>query len=178
LHLLLDALARCGRDNLSLTIWGPPNQAPAYAAMLRARAQGLLVTFPGTIPGSALAATFASIDALVIPSTWYENSPLILLQALATHTPPIVSNVPGMTEFVAHGRSGFHFERGNVDSLARVFQSLADDPALVDRLGAATSYDRVPADMARDVAAMYADHGLGEARNGEVGAPSAPAEGA
>jgi glycosyltransferase involved in cell wall biosynthesis len=176
-HLLLDALARCGRDNLSLTIWGPPNQAPAYTAKLRARAQGLPVTFSGIIPRSALAAAFASIDALVIPSTWYENSPLILLQALATHTPPIVSDVPGMTEFVMHGQNGFHFERGNVDSLARVLQTLADDPALVDRLGAASSYDRVPADMAKDVAAMYADHGMGEAKYGKVGAPSASAGG-
>jgi glycosyltransferase involved in cell wall biosynthesis len=171
-HLLLDALARCGRDNLSLTIWGPLNQAPAYTEKLRARAQGLAVTFPGTIPRSELAAAFASIDALVIPSTWYENSPLILLQALATHTPPIVSDVPGMTEFVAHGQNGFHFSRGNIDSLARVLQTLADDPTLVDRLGAATFYDRVPADMAKDVAAMYADHGMDGAMRGKVGTPS------
>jgi glycosyltransferase involved in cell wall biosynthesis len=174
-HLLLDALARCGRDNLSLTIWGPANQAPAYTEKLRARAQGLPVAFAGTIPRSELAAAFASVDALVIPSTWYENSPLILLQALATHTPPIVSDVPGMTEFVAHGQNGFHFERGNVDSLARVLQTLADDPALVERLGAATSYGRVPADMAKDVAAMYADHGTSVAMQGVVGAPSATA---
>jgi glycosyltransferase involved in cell wall biosynthesis len=172
-HLLIDAFARCGRDNLSLTIWGPPNQAPAYAERLRARARGLPVAFAGTIPRSELAAAFASIDALVIPSTWYENSPLILLQALATHTPAIVSDVPGMTEFVAHGQSGFHFERGNVDSLARVLQTLADDPTLAERLGAATSYDRVPADMAKDVAAMYADHEMSGAMQGEVEAPSA-----
>jgi glycosyltransferase involved in cell wall biosynthesis len=80
-----------------------------------------------------------------------------------------------MTEFVAHGQNGFHFERGNVDSLARVLQTLADDPALVQRLGAATSYGRVPADMAKDVAAMYADHGTSVAKQGVVGAPSATA---
>jgi glycosyltransferase involved in cell wall biosynthesis len=176
-HLLLDALARCGRDNLSLTIWGPPNQAPAYTERLRARAQGLPVTFRGTIPRSELAAAFAAIDALVIPSTWYENSPLILLQALATHTPPIVSDVPGMTEFVAHGQNGFHFQRGNVDSLAQVLRSLADGPGLIDRLGAATNYDRVPADMAKDVAAMYADRGMGAGMQNSGGAPSAAAGG-
>ncbi len=159
-HLILDALRRCGRDNLSLTIWGSESQAPAYAERLRAQAQALPVTFRGTVPRSELAGALGSIDYLVIPSTWYENSPLILLQALATHTPPIVSDVPGMTEFVEHGRNGFHFERGNVDSLVRVLQRVADDPELVDRLSAATSYDRVPADMAKDVAAMYADHGL------------------
>jgi glycosyltransferase involved in cell wall biosynthesis len=160
-HLLIEALGRCGRDNLSLTIWGPQNQAPAYNERLRAQAQALPVTFRGTIPRSELVDAFRAIDVLVIPSTWYENSPLILLQALATHTPPVVSDVSGMTEFVEHGRNGFHFERGNVDSLVRVLQTIADDPELVDRIGAAASYDRVPSDMAKDVAAMYADHGFG-----------------
>jgi len=161
-HLLLDALAGCERNNLSLTIWGPPDQAPAYTERLRMRAQALPVTFRGTIPRSELVNAFRSIDVLVIPSTWYENSPLILLQALATHTPPIVSDVPGMTEFVEDGRNGFHFERGKVDSLVRVLQTIADDPQLVDRLSAATCYDRVPADMAKDVAAMYAAEAWGQ----------------
>jgi glycosyltransferase involved in cell wall biosynthesis len=159
-HLLLDALRWCGRDNLSLTIWGPQNQSPRYTERLRAQAQGLPVTFRSTIPRSELANVLWSIDYLVIPSTWYENSPLILLQALATHTPPIISDVPGMTEFVEHGRNGFHFKRGNVDSLVRVLQSVADDPELVDRLSVGTAYGRIPADMAKDVAAMYADYGL------------------
>ena len=81
-----------------------------------------------------------------------------------------MSDVPGMTEFVAHGQNGFHFARGNVDSLASVLQTLADDPALVRRLGAATSYDRVPADMAKDVDAMYADHGMLGPTQGGAGA--------
>jgi glycosyltransferase involved in cell wall biosynthesis/SAM-dependent methyltransferase len=159
-HLILEALQRCERDSLNLTIWGPLEQAPAYVERLRAQAQTLPVTFRGTIPKAALADALRSIDYLVIPSTWYENSPLILLQALATHTPPIVADVPGMTEFVEHGRNGFHFARGNASSLAHILQTVADDPELVHRLSAATTYDRTPADMAKDVVRMYADHEL------------------
>jgi SAM-dependent methyltransferase len=156
----LDALRRCERTNLALTIWGSHDQDPRYVQRLRNQAQGLSVTFPGTIPRIELAAALGSIDYLVIPSTWYENSPLILLQALATHTPVIVSDVLGMTEFVSDGRNGFCFERGSVDSLTRVLQRVAVDPELAERLSANTSYDRVPADMARDVAKLYADHKL------------------
>src|SRR5262249_5099758 len=133
---------------------------PRYVERLRNQAQGLSVTFPGTIPRSELAGALGSIDYLVIPSTWYENSPLILLQALATHTPVIVSDVLGMTEFVNDGGNGFCFERGGVDSLTRVLQRVADDPELAERLSASTNYDRVPADMARDVAKLYSDHRL------------------
>jgi glycosyltransferase involved in cell wall biosynthesis/SAM-dependent methyltransferase len=159
-HLLLEALRRCARDNLSLAIWGSLDQAPQYVTQLRRQAHTLPVTFRGAIPRVELADALRSVDYLVIPSTWYENSPLILLQALATHTPPIISNVPGMTEFVEHGRNGFHFDRGDVHSLVRILRRVADDPELVNRLAAAAAYDRSPVDMARDVASMYADHDL------------------
>jgi glycosyltransferase involved in cell wall biosynthesis/SAM-dependent methyltransferase len=159
-HLLLDALRRSERTNLTLTIWGAHDQDPPYVERLRGQAQALSVTFPGTIPRTELATALGSIDYLVIPSTWYENSPLILLQALATHTPAIVSDVLGMTEFVKDGSNGFHFERGSIDGLARILQRVADDPQLADRLSAGTSYDRLPADMANDVANLYSDHNL------------------
>jgi glycosyltransferase involved in cell wall biosynthesis len=159
-HLILDALRQCDRGNLSLTIWGSLEQVPGYVKRLRHQAEGLPVRFRGAIPRPQLADALGSIDYLVIPSTWYENSPLILLQALASHTPAIVSKVMGMTEFVEHGRNGFHFERGDVGSLVRILQCIADDPDLAERLGTATHYGRIPADMAKDVAAMYADHDL------------------
>jgi glycosyltransferase involved in cell wall biosynthesis/SAM-dependent methyltransferase len=159
-HLMLHALKQCGRGNLTLTIWGSLEQAPGYVKRLRSQAQTLPVTFRGTVPRNELVDVLRSIDYLIIPSTWYENSPLILLQALATHTPAIVSDVPGLTEFVDHGRNGFHFERGGADSLAKILRIVADDPELSDRLRAATGYNRTPADMAKDVATMYAEHDL------------------
>lgn len=159
-HLLIDALRAADRDALALTIWGPADQEPAYYADLLRRADGLPIAFAGTLARDALAAALAGLDYLVIPSTWYENSPLILLQALATHTPVIVSDVEGMTEFVEDGRNGFHFCRGDAASLAAALRRVADDPALATRLSAATSYELTPSDMARDALAMYRAHGL------------------
>ncbi|MGH6797457.1 MAG: methyltransferase domain-containing protein, partial [Roseiarcus sp.] len=108
----------------------------------------------------------------------YENSPLILLQALATHTPVIVSNVLGMTEFVEDGRNGFHFSRGDAASLTAVLRKVADDPALATRLSASTSYERTPADMARDVLAIYRAHGLAADDDYHLASASATAAGA
>jgi len=159
-HLLLDAMRACGRANLSLAIWGPQDQDPAYYAGLRRQAEGLPVKFCGALRRTELAGAFAVLDYLVIPSTWYENSPLILLQALATHTPVIISDVLGMTEFVADGVNGFHFRRGDRDSLAALLLKVADDPELALRMSAAAAYERRPADMARDLLGMYAEHDL------------------
>ncbi|MGH6799995.1 MAG: glycosyltransferase, partial [Methylocella sp.] len=159
-HLLVEALRASERGDLSLTVWGPQDQDPAYCAELRQKAEGLRVTFAGILPRTELARAFAGLDYLVIPSTWYENSPLILLQALATHTPVIVADVPGMTEFVENGVNGFHFARGSLGSLTGILRRVADEPNLASELCAASSYERVPADMARDLLALYAAHGL------------------
>ncbi len=159
-HLLLDAMRAAARSNLMLDVWGPDDQDPAYYARLRQSAEGLPVRFLGTLPRGELARALAGLDYLVIPSTWYENSPLILLQALATHTPVVISDVLGMTEFVEHGRNGFHFARGDVASLTNVLCKIADDSGLAKRMSAETSYERTLADMAKDVLSLYAAHGL------------------
>jgi glycosyltransferase involved in cell wall biosynthesis len=159
-HLLIEALRASGRANLSLSLWGPQDQDPAYYAKLLRLAEGLQVKFPGILPRAELAEAFGTLDYLVIPSTWYENSPLILLQSLATHTPVIVADVAGMTEFVENGINGFHFARGNTGSLTGILCKIADEPNLASKMCAASSYERIPADMARDILALYAAHGL------------------
>src|SRR5207244_5432388 len=80
------------------------------------------------------------LDFVVIPSRWYENSPLVLLNALATHTPVIVSNVEGLTEFVRDGVNGFAFERGNIASLAAVLRRIAEQRDCGRQLAAGTEY--------------------------------------
>ncbi|MGQ0445956.1 MAG: glycosyltransferase [Beijerinckiaceae bacterium] len=159
-HLLVEAFRASGRGNLSLTVFGPQDQDLAYYAKLRRQAEGLEIKFLGILPRTELAAAFGALDYLAIPSTWYENSPLILLQALATHTPVIVADVSGMTEFVENGVNGFHFSRGNIGSLTGILRRIADEPNLARKMCAASSYERVPADMASDVLALYAAHGV------------------
>lgn len=157
-HLLLEAMRGLGSDRLQLDLWGSEAQDPAYAARLRSLADGLPVTFRGTFSSDRTAAVMAAADALVIPSTWYENSPLILLQALATHTPVVVSDVLGMTEFVEPERSGLVFRRGDANALASALRRFVLDPELARRLSATTSYLRTPDDMVADLVATWRTH--------------------
>jgi glycosyltransferase involved in cell wall biosynthesis len=158
--ILLEALLDAAAPNLALRIWGDEAQDAAYAAKLRRLADGQRVSFEGSFMPERLAAVLASLDLLVIPSTWYENSPLILLQALATHTPVAVSDVAGLTEFVVPGVSGFVVKRGDRASLAALLGSLAADPQRVQAMAQTTAYPRDAKAMAADVAEMYAAHGL------------------
>jgi len=159
-HLLIDAFKGEMAPGLSLDIWGPEKQDAAYFTNLRERATGLPVRFRGTFPTAQTHSILADMDVLCIPSTWYENSPLILLQALATHTPVIIADVEGMTEFVRDGVSGFAFARGNVAAFRKVIKKFSDDRGLAARLSLTTNYSRTPTDMVADILAMYEKAGV------------------
>lgn len=165
-HLLLNALRVLPPEAFTLDIWGSELLHPDYARDLRAVARGLPVAFRGTFEENRTAEIFAGMDVIVLPSTWRENGPLTLLKALATHTPAIVSDVPGMTEFITEGVDGFAFPRGDVVALAAVLRRFVDDPGLAGRMSAATHYPRTERDMTLDVLALYRRHGVGRAGAG------------
>ncbi|CAO4134593.1 glycosyltransferase family 4 protein [Methylorubrum extorquens] len=153
-HLLIEAFAKLPAG-CELYIYGNVEQDKSYIAKLKMLARGHKVHFKGTFSASDTAAVLAELDVMVIPSTWYENSPLILLQSLATHTPTIVSDVAGMTEFVKDGVNGFHFVRGSAKDLEAKLRAFLDDPLLAARMSEATHYDRTALDMAKDVSETY-----------------------
>ena len=155
IHLLIEAMARQPKGRCRLDIWGDERSNPAYAATLRELAAGLPVEFRGTFPPADMADRLGEIDVLVIPSLWYENSPLILLNAIATHTPVIVSDVAGMTEFVTSAVNGFAVERGDVASLAEAMAIFCRDLDLSSQMSMGTHFDRTTSDMAKDVLRIY-----------------------
>ena len=154
-HLLLEALRRVKRPRLHVTIWGDERQTPTYAADLRRLAAGQNVVFPGTFSTETIAEVLRHVDVLVIPSTWYENAPLILLQALATHTPLVVADVEGLTEFIVEDVSGLIFPRGDVGKLTALLQQLSDNPAKAAWMSTRTHYERTSRHMVEDVVALY-----------------------
>ncbi|WP_426168268.1 glycosyltransferase family 4 protein [Pseudoduganella sp. R-34] len=153
--LLLKAFQRLPQNSAELRIYGPADQDPAYMETLKALAEGQQVRFEGTFPSEKMADVLRAIDLLVIPSRWYENSPLVLLNSLATHTPVLVSNVEGMTEFLEPGRNGYAFERGSVDSLAQQLGKLVGAPQELYQLARTTHYARTPDMMAEETLSIY-----------------------
>ena len=154
--LLVEAFQRLQPCPAELAIYGPLDQDPAYAQQLQELA-GPQVQFRPTFPPEQIASVMRQLDVLVIPSRWYENSPLVLLYALATHTPVVVSRVEGMTEFLEEGRNGFSFERGSGDALLSVLRQFIADPGLAARLSTTTAYDRTTELMAAELVTMYQD---------------------
>jgi len=154
--LLFAAAATIPPGRIQLRVYGPTDQDPHYMDRLRAIApEG--TQFLGTFPSAEMAAVLRPIDLLAIPSTWYENSPLVLLNALATHTPVLVSDVQGMTELITEGVDGWSFKRGDGADLARVLARLCAAPDVVRAASANTHYHRTTQSMGDDVSAIYAE---------------------
>ena len=78
---------------------------------------------------------FNRCDAIVVPSIWAENSPLVIHEAQQARVPVITADYGGMAEYVHHEVNGLLFAHRDPESLARQMQRLADDPELAARLG-------------------------------------------
>jgi len=67
---------------------------------------------------------------LIVPSIWWENSPLVIQEAFAAGRPVLCSNVGGMAEKVVDGVSGFHFRVNSAPDLAARMEQCVNQPEL------------------------------------------------
>jgi glycosyltransferase involved in cell wall biosynthesis len=71
---------------------------------------------------------------LIVPSIWWENSPMVIQEAFAAGRPVICSDVGGMAEKVVHGMNGFHFRVNNAADLAARMECCAAKPELFNSI--------------------------------------------
>lgn len=133
-HVLVDAMNRLADDEASLDVFGVLEYFPAYVEALRALATHPAIAFHGRYDNGSVSEILASIDVLVVPSLWYENSPITIHEAFMAGVPVVASNAGGMAEFVDHEMNGLHFAIGNADSLRAALRRLIDEPELLPRL--------------------------------------------
>ncbi|MDR5654437.1 glycosyltransferase family 4 protein [Ruixingdingia sedimenti] len=75
-----------------------------------------------------------NIDWVVVPSIWWENSPLVIQEAFAHGRPVIASDIGGMAEKVVNGVNGRHVDVGNAHAWGQTMKSVAADTVQWDRL--------------------------------------------
>ena len=90
---------------------------------------GADATFHGYRSGTELAALIGAARALVLPSEWYENAPISVMEAYALGRPVIGADIGGIPELIHEGETGALFPSGDVEALAaqlRRFSRLRD----------------------------------------------------
>jgi glycosyltransferase involved in cell wall biosynthesis len=134
-HVLVEAFNNLASPkNATLAIYGVWDGYDKYYQELNSKINANpFIQFKGKIPPAELGSAFAEADYFVLPSTWHENSPLILLDALQSKTPVISSEISGVTDMVKHNVNGLLFSMGDANALRDVMQRVIDHPEMVEQ---------------------------------------------
>lgn len=98
------------------------------------------VLFTGWLPDDQVQHLYRAADVAVVPSL-YEPFGIVALEAMAAGAPLVVSDVGGLAEIVADGRTGLKVPPGNSEALAVAIDSLLRSPRLARRLAAAAQQE-------------------------------------
>jgi len=130
LDILIDAFNQLVEAPVELRIYGnteSTSQIKQYARSLRARCRNPRVSFAGAFPNDQIGQVMAGADFVIVPSIWYENCPMIILEALHAGRPVIASNIGGMAELIRDGVNGLTFRVGDAGHLAQRIRSVCEN---------------------------------------------------
>ena len=137
-HVLVDAFVRVPEEKAELKIYGHISEhRPDYFDMIKRMAYGKNnIKFMGGYYVEEAHKIFSQLDVLVIPSIWYENSPLTIHEAFMAGVPVITSNIGGMAELVKHNNNGLLFKVGDSEDLYQTIMKVIENPELISQLSA------------------------------------------
>lgn len=156
-HLLISAV-RLLPDNIpvELKIYGKSDTDPRYFKKLQQLAdKDHRIHFCGTFQNEIIGKIFAELDVLVVPSIWYENTPLVIYSAQAAGCPVIASNLGGMAEVIEHEKNGLLFEAGDVAGLASEIERLELDRGILQELAANAIKPKYISDYVAELQNIY-----------------------
>ncbi len=114
IRVLIEAFKRIEKPGASLVIAGEGKIGDTLEKISQPDSR---ITFTGYLTDSDLRNLTRRALAVVLPSVWYENAPLAILEAMAYGKPVIGSAVGGIPEMIDDEMNGFLFEPGNVTDL-------------------------------------------------------------
>lgn len=108
------------------------------------------IQYVGRKTGAELKALVGGARAVVLPSEWYENAPMSVLEAFALGKPAVGADIGGIPEMIREDETGVLFPSGQVASLAAALQKIAVmSDGQVEAMGR-QARDTVHRDFSRD----------------------------
>jgi glycogen(starch) synthase len=127
---------RRAHPGTTLTIAGDGTQQEWLVEQARKHKVFKATRVVGRLGHEDLVAALQAADAAVLPSH-YEPFGIVALEAAATGTPLVTSNVGGLGEAVINGQTGMSFAPGVVAGLAAGVRAVLDEPDATRRRAAA-----------------------------------------
>jgi hypothetical protein len=137
--ILLDAIRQLAKqkdleDRWTFTVAGH-GHLEAAVRMLEGEV-GANVRYVGRKSRDDLLSILNEVDVVVLPSTWPENEPVVLLEGIAAGAALIATDLGGNRELIEHGRSGLLVEAGSSLALCEAFKKVIASPALIEQMSA------------------------------------------
>jgi glycosyltransferase involved in cell wall biosynthesis len=161
--VLLDAVQRVPEaiwgEDATLTIFGgnlerqPESFRNKVAALLEKT--GDRVRFAGAYQNKDMPTLMRSIDWVMMPSVWWENSPVIIQEAFFHGRPLICSGIGGMAEKVRDGVDGLHVLPGSPEELSAKMVEALENNSLWTRLHSGIRSPKTHLDSAGEHLGFY-----------------------
>jgi glycosyltransferase involved in cell wall biosynthesis len=138
LHILIEAVSGTSDKSIVLLVVGGGYDEAEYRKDVARRGLEDRVIFAGPRShADELHHYYALGDFLVLPSTHSESFGLVVLEAMSSGIPAIVSSLPGPSQLIEDGVDGLIAKAGDAEDLRRKIEYLAEDKALRLTMGKA-----------------------------------------
>lgn len=116
---LIKAFSHLPQCKLNIVGTGP---LESELKQLKEEKQLTNISFLGYKRGLELVNLVTNAYFVIVPSEWYENNPMTVIEAYSVGTPVIGARIGGIPEIVVNGQSGYQFESGNTTDLIDVIR--------------------------------------------------------
>ncbi|NPV51547.1 MAG: glycosyltransferase family 4 protein [Candidatus Methanofastidiosum sp.] len=129
--ILIKSFKKISKSNLRLHIVG---KGPLEQELRRLAGDDPRIRFHGFLRGEELENMYRMANLTVLPSIWYDNSPMVIYESFSNSTPVLASRIGGIPELVIDGYNGFLFEPGDVEGLSSLIEKISRDPSILAEL--------------------------------------------
>jgi glycosyltransferase involved in cell wall biosynthesis len=130
---LIQALNRIDEPPTAVIV-GEGSDRERLEQMVSLNKKDVNIKFVGRVRHNKLVEYYNMADITIVPSL-YEALPFVAIEALATKTPVIASNVGGIPEVVEDGESGFLVPPKKAEAIRKKINKLLSDSSLRKKFG-------------------------------------------
>jgi glycosyltransferase involved in cell wall biosynthesis len=102
--VLVDAVRQIEGLDLRLDVLG---KGPERESLERRAAGDERIEFHGFVPDETLESFYERAHLTVVPSRWYDNSPMVIYESYAHGTPVLGAEIGGIPELIDEGETGY-----------------------------------------------------------------------
>lgn len=164
LHVLVEAVNQLPHEGVCLSIYGDLDKFPEYVAHLKDAAVHPGIRFAGRIARRELwRILLQEADVAVLPTLWYEASPLTIQEMFAARVPLLASDIGALPEKIRDGVDGLLFPPGDARALADHLLRLHREPGYLAGLRSNIQETRLMEDHVEEIRGVY-DEVLGSSQ--------------